>query len=488
MVKSKKINPSLKNNIILNTIYQILTVVTPFITAPYISRVLGADGVGTYSYTQSIQTYFLLCAALGTASYGAREIARNRDSVEKRSKLFWEIELMSVSTSAFIIILWFIFVIFSSNYKIIYLILSLNIIAVMMDISWFFTGLEQFKYIVSKNMVFKILGIICIFVFVKNKDDLLKYIVIMTLSTFLGNLSMWLAIPKFICKVRIKSLNIFSHFKETLVYFLPTIATSIYTVLDKSLIGLITNDLNENGYYEQATKIINIAKSLTFTALNSVMGARISYLFSENKTEEVRKHIRQSIEYIMFTGVGIAFGILGIAHNFVPVFFGPGYDRVIGLLYVFSPMILIIGISNCLGSHYYTPSGKRAQSAKYLIAGSICNLVLNLALIPIFGSRGAAIASVLAESFITALYFKNCSGFITLKGLCDIGWKKIISGILMLTVVLLIGKIQVSNKIILIGLQVVCGVFVYVIGLLAMKDVWISQIIMNFSKRKIKFK
>lgn len=481
-----KEKPNIKVNIMLNTMYQILSVIAPFITAPYVSRVLGADGVGTYSYTQSIQAYFLLFAALGTATYGAREISRNRDDEQKRSNLFWEIELMSVATSVFALILWGVVIMVSAKYRIVYSILSLCIVATALDISWFYTGMEQFKYIVTKNTVFKIIGIVCTFVFIKEKDDLLKYIAIMTFSTLFGNLSMWLTIPKFIHGIKLKSLKILPHFKETLIYFVPTIATSIYTVLDKTLIGAITNDLNENGYYEQATKIINIAKSLTFTAVNSVMGARISYLFAENKIDEIYSRIRQSIEYILFMGVGIGYGLLGVANKFVPVFFGEGYNKVIGLLYIFSPMVIIIGVSNCLGSQYYTPAGKRAQSAKYLIVGSVCNLVLNLIFIPNFGAYGAAIASVLAETIITVLYFRNCDNFMTLRMLIDAGWKKFLAGGIMFVSVLLIGKIPLSNSIASIGLQVVSGVFIYSLMLVALRDKWMCQMVSKFINKNLK--
>ena len=152
----------------------------------------------------------------------------------------------------------------------------------------------------------------------------------MSLTTLLGTMSMWIYLPKFLKKVKIKELKIVHHFKETLIYFIPTIATSIYTVLDKTLIGVITNNEKENGFYEQATKIINMTKALTFTSLNTVLGARISYLFVEEKMDEIRKRIDASINYIFLMGFGIMFGLMGVANRFVPAFFGSGYEEVAG--------------------------------------------------------------------------------------------------------------------------------------------------------------
>lgn len=240
-------------------------------------------------------------------------------------------------------------------------------------------------------MTCKIAGVICIFQFIKNKEDLFIYIFLNALILMLGNLSMWVFLPKMLVRVNIKEFGLKKHFKETLIYFIPTIATSVYTVLDKSLIGVITHDACENGYYEQATKIVNMAKSVVFVSVNAVMGARISYLCSENKIDEIKQRINRSMDFIFMLGFGAMFGIIGASATFVPIFFGKGYEPVSGLLNWMAPLIVIIGVSNCLGSQYYTPAGFRGQSAKYIIAGSCTNLVMNLILIPQLGSMGAVI-------------------------------------------------------------------------------------------------
>ena len=275
------VNPSIKKNVILSTAYQLLTVITPFITAPYIARVLGADGVGIVSYTESIQTYFSMFAALGTVGYGTREIARVRNNVAARSKLFFEIELLTILTTTFCLLLWFVWIYANVNYRVYYLVWTMTILSVIFDISWLYMGMEQFQYIVYRNAFFRILGIVALFLFVKTHDDLAIYIAITAGSALLGNLSMWLYLPKMVVRVDWRHLRVWPHFKETLIYFIPTIATSIYTVLDKTLLGVFVGSAVENGYYEQTTKIIRISQSLTFAALNSVLQARMSLLFAE---------------------------------------------------------------------------------------------------------------------------------------------------------------------------------------------------------------
>ena len=172
------------------------------------------------------------------------------------------------------------------------------------------------------------------------------YIFLMSLTHLLGTLSMWMYIPRMVFRPCLREFRLWMHLRETLVYFVPTVAASLYTVLNKVLIGAVGGDPRENGYYEQADKIIGMAKMLAFVSLNSVMGARMSWLFGQGADEEIRRRILRSMDYVLFSGIGIVFGLVGVAPRFVPWFFGPGYDKAAGLIVLLSPIVLIIGISN----------------------------------------------------------------------------------------------------------------------------------------------
>ena len=470
--------PSLKKNIAISTVYQVLLIILPIITAPYVARVLGPDQSGIYDYTNSIQTYFAMFAALGTASYGAREIARVRDDAALRSKLFWEIELMTVMTSAVCIIVWFIFIAFTPQYKVIYLVLTMGLFSTMFDISWFFAGMEQFKYTVTKNAACKLIGVVLMFLFVKKQEDLLLYIIIITASTMIGNLSMWLYVPRFTQKVDFKTLKFGRHFRETLIYFIPSIATSVYTVLDRTLIGVITKNKAENGFYHYTMQIVNMMKALTFSSLNMVLGSRIADLFAEEKYDEIKVRIRDSINYILFMGIGICFGLSGVAKRFVPVFLGPGYDRVIIMLMLMSPIVVIIGVSNCLGSQYYTPSGNRKLSAKFIIIGALVNLVLNLILIPRYWGYGAIAASLIAEMVITVLYLKFCKGYLTVDTIVREGSRKLAAGVAMFAVIRIIDRF-IASDIIALLIEVAVGFSVYCIMIVLLRDTFITEIVMG---------
>lgn len=466
------IKSSIKFNIVLNTFYQILSMCIPLITAPYISRVLGNENIGIYSYTSSIVTFFSLFSGLGTAIYGAREISRNREDKYKVSQLFWEIEIVSLISSSICFILWMIWIYHTSHYKIIYIILSFNILNFAADISWFYNGLEQFKYEITKNSIVKILGVVLIFWCVKNSDDLIRYILISSASTFLGTLSMWISIPKFIVKINIRSINIWPHFKETLIYFIPTIATSFYTVLDKTLIGIISIDPNENGFYEQATKIITLTQLFTFVPINNVIQSRNSYLFAVNDIDGIKKIIKISLHFCLTIGLGIFLGILAIGDIFIPIFYGNGYEGTIPILYILSPIIVISSIGAIMKMQYYTPLGLKKEIAIYIIVGVIINLVLNIMLIPYFRAIGAAFASVIAETVITFLYLYKSNNIINIKDITIIAWTKVIAGVIMMIVVFGLKKCfahTIQNLLFCITI----GIVIYFSVLMILKDVFI---------------
>ena len=475
---STNTQPSLQKNIAISTLYQVLIIILPLITAPYIARVLGPDQSAVYDYTNSIMTYFSMFAALGTASYGVREIARVREDVAMRSKLFWEIELMTVMTSAACIAVWFAFIALTPRYKVIYVVLTMGLFSTMFDISWFFAGMEQFKYTVTKNAACKLIGVVLMFLFVKKEDDLLLYIIIITASTMIGNLSMWMYMPRFIEKVDFRTLTFRRHFHETLIYFVPTIATSIYTVLDRTLIGVLTQNKAENGCYHYAMQIVNMMKALTFASLNMVLGSRLSFLFAEKRYDEIRERIADSINYILFMGIGICFGMIGVARRFVPVFLGPGYDRVITMLMLMSPIVIIIGISNCLGSQYYTPAGFRKLSARYIITGAVVNLLLNLVLIPRYWGYGAIVASLIAETVITVLYMRNCNGYLKVETIAKGSWKKLIAGAIMLAVIKAIDSL-IPFDIIALFAEVAVGFTVYCAVIALLRDSFMTELLMG---------
>lgn len=392
---------SLKKNYFYNVLYQVLVIILPIITTPYISRVLGATNIGIYSFTLSITTYFILFGSLGTSLYGQREIAYVQDDKYKRSKVFIEIFLLRLITMLIsMFIFYFVFVNSKNDYKIYYTVLFLELVASVFDISWFYQGLEEFKKIVIRNTIVKIISIISIFIFVKNQNDLLKYFIIYVLSNLFGNLSLWINLKKYIGKIDLKQINVFKHLKPTLVLFLPQIAVQIYTVLDKTMIGAIIVDKSETGFYDQSQKIVKILLA-TITSLGTVMLPRISNKFSKKEYEAIEKYVYKSFNVVIMLALPLIIGLCVCIDRFVPIFFGNGYEKVSILIKIISPILLLIGLSNVIGYQYLLPMKKQKQYTISVITGAITNLLVNLLLIPRFGAVGASIGTVMAEFIVT---------------------------------------------------------------------------------------
>ena len=468
ITKSQNEQPSIKKNFFYNTGYKILTYIIPLITAPYTARIFGADGTGIQSFTGSVSAYFVLFATLGTVSYGMREIAMCRDDKKKRSKTFWEIELLSIATTSVCLVAWIVLIIFSEKYTPYYVVLTMNIIGVAFDISWFFSGLENYKLIVIRNTIFRLIGVAILFLVVREKSDLLLYWALTAASGLIGNISLWFALPRHLVKVPFKNMHFKKHLKETMVYFVPTIATTVYTVLDKTMIGVITKDTKENGYYEQTNKLVTMALSLLMS-FNIVMNTRMSYLFANKKIKEMKERLTKSIDFSLWLAVPMTAGFIGIAKRFVPFFYGPGYDKVITLLYVYSPLIIIIAISNCLAEQFLIPTGKIRKNSIAVMVGALVNLCCNVFLITYFKSVGAAIASIIAETVITCIIVYYSRTMMVWKTILKKMWKRIIAAIPMVIVVSIIGRVNIS-AVFVVSMQIIVGIGIYFLTLIILKD------------------
>lgn len=389
-------------NYFYNLSYQILVLIVPLITTPYVARVLGAKGVGTFSYTNSIVQYFVLFGCVGLNLYGQREVAYVEHEKTKRDKVFWELVILRIITVSISLFVYLLSLASDGAYAFLFLIMSLDVLASMVDISWFFQGIEDFKKIVVRNFIVKITGVVLIFLFVKSSDDLYLYVICQSATLLFGNLSMWVYIPKLVGKVQVRQLNIKKHIKPTLVLFLPQIATSVYTVLDKTMIGLLTGIEEEVAYYEQGQKIVKIAMTLV-TSLGTVMMPRIANLFKQNQLKQVREHLLKSFRFVFFLSFPMMFGLMAISCNLVPWFFGSGYDKVVPNMMVISPILVIIALSNITGTQYLLPIGRQKEYTFSVVVGCVVNFSMNLLLIPPLLSIGAAIATVIAESSVTSV-------------------------------------------------------------------------------------
>ncbi len=460
--------PSIKINYILNFSYQLLAIIVPVITTPYVSRILHADGIGAYSYTFSIATYCAMISALGLTTYGQLEAAKLRDNIHERSVLFWEISIARMILTVFAAFLYFWFGKFLSNNIVLYRIMLIYIIAEALDVSWFFQGLEMFKITVLRNIIVRLLSTICIFVYIREGNDLTLYAIILQASSLVGNILLWPSIFQFVKWCPIKQLVFYRHWKKSIIFFIPTIATSVYTVLDKSMIGLITKSSFENGYYEQAHKIEQIIL-VALTSLGTVTLPRLTYLWDKGDDSSVRRMLNKSTSFILVLSLPMMFGLIAIADRLIPLFLGIGYEPCILMLRIFSILLVVVGLDNTIGKQCLVARGYQRFFNRGVIAGACINFLANLILIPRFGGNGAAIGSVLAEVTILCIFLYYGRDVISVnsivKGLLRYGF----FGIVMEICTWMVGKILPMTVFGLI-VQILVGGFVYLFLLFITKD------------------
>lgn len=466
---------SISKNYLYNMSYQLLTLLTPFITTPYLARVLEPQGIGLYSYTTSIVAYFILLASLGIANYAQREIAYQQNDRYLQSRTFYEVNLLQLILVGVSLLSYYLLVSQLSGNHLIYWIQALNIIAVIFDITWFFQGLEEFGKIVLRNFVIRIMTIILIFLLIHTPDDLYKYIFLLGMMNILSALSIWFYLPQYLTRVSRKSLCIFRNFPIIIQLFLPQVAIQLYTVLDKTMIGVITGSPLENGYYEQAEKIIKLSLTVV-TSLGVVMLPRIASSFSQGKLDVIRRNMMQSYRFVLFLTLPMFFGFIAISHNFVPWFFGPGYDKVIPLMQILSMLVIAIGLSNVTGIQYLLATNQQNKLTLSVVCGAVVNFILNLLLIPQLQSIGAAIASLIAECVVTLAQFYIVRQVFPLSAILPLAKKYFLSAAIMFALLQALNQ-YLRPDLFHLALTVVVGILSYTILLLIFKDEMLSWVI-----------
>lgn len=461
------------NNYIYNTLYQVLLLISPLIITPYISRVLGVVNIGTYDYTQSIATYFVLIGAVGTALYGRREIAYLQSSPEQRTKAFWEIELFRIVSVFLFSILYYIAFCNNGSNAILFRILTIEIIATAFDISWFFMGMEDFKLVVIRNSIIKIIGILCVFAFVKTEKDLFIYALCMTVPIFIGNMSLWFTIRRYTVDVELYKneliCGIKKRLKPILILFLPQIAVDVYTVLDKTMIGLLAADISQVGYYSQAQKVIKVVLALV-TSIGTVMLPAMSAKFAKGEYDDIKNAIERVFKFVFMLSFALLFGICGVVSEFVPVFFGKGYEPVISLMIIISPIIVIIATSDVIGKQFLLPTNQQYYYTSSIIIGAVVNFILNILLIPSWNAIGASVATVVAELSVTFTQCVFVRKQLPLRDCFSGSLRYLCYGFVMFLVVRAVGKAFIAKQIIKLIVMIATGVLVYFIELIITKD------------------
>lgn len=394
---------NIKKNVLYSIIHQFIIVLTPLILSPYIARVLGAEGVGVYTYSFTIVQYFGMFILLGLANYGNRAISRAKVDKEKLNSEFISIYALQLMLGIIITLLYLGYALFFAEYRMYALIQMIYIIAMAIDVSWFLYGMEEFKVIAVRSTLIKVLTCILCIICIRDLGDLYKYILFMSLSYMASALACWPTVIRNIEYKKVGFKNIIRHIKPNLTLFVPVIAISIYSSMDIIMLGMLKSKI-EVGYYTNTNSIVRIPLAF-ITGFGTVMLPRVSNMLVSGDDSEVENFLKKSLIYVIGTASAISFGTMSIVNIFIPWYLGPGYERCIVLAYFMLPCQVILAIANVIRTQYIIPYGKDNVYIISVFIGAIVNFIINLILMKNYGAVGAAIATVIAETAVCAYQF-----------------------------------------------------------------------------------
>lgn len=443
-------------NFLYNAIYQIFIYIIPILTTPYISRVLGADNVGIYSYTYSIVYYFMLLSMLGINNYASRKIARNEQNKEKLNKTFSSIYFLQLMLNIICIICYLILCYFVKyDNKMVMYIQLIYLISAGFDINWLYFGLEKFKITISRNVIIKLLSLILVFTLVKKSDDLWIYTLIMSGSTLISQLYLWIFLKKEVSFTRVSLKEIFCNLKPCLILFIPVVSYGIYRVMDKTMLGYFSTNF-ELGNFESAEKIINIPISF-ITALGTVM---LPHMSKMNETEIIEKNY-ESFELTYFIIFPMLVGLLIIADDFSLFFFGSEFTKVGELMRLLSTSIIFTATANVIRTGFLIPTKRDKIYVASTVFGAIINLIINVILIPKYGSIGACIGTIAAEFTVMFYQVWKCRTFFNTKRILKIMLKYLVKSLIMGISLIIIG-ILIKQSLSRLIIQILTALIIYI--------------------------
>ncbi|MBU3111043.1 flippase [Clostridium lacusfryxellense] len=462
---------SLLVNVVYNFIYTGLNLLFPLITAPYVSRILGASNLGKVNFAAVIVNWFVLFAIFGTSTYGVREVAKVRDNKEKLNKLFSEIVLINGALSLIVAVVYYVFIFnvpqFSSEISL-FVIMSLSIILNMFDIDWFYQGIEEYRYITIRSAFFKIISLICIFIFINKAEHYIIYGLISVLATGLSWILNYIYSRKFV-KLNFRNINPLRHIKTLSIFFMHTFVVSIYTNIDQALLGFLVNTKSV-AFMNRSKTVVGMAISVS-TAISNVTLPRASY-YLRNDKKKFRQLLSEVPNFISWITIPISFACICLAPNIMYILGGKEFLQATFLLQVLSLTIIFSPLSSFLQNQVLIASGKEKIGLHCAIITSFLSLIFNSILIPKIGFLGAGITQVIAEiSAVSMRYYvaKKKLDYKEIKFINKSSISYVFSAFMMSAIVIYICS-SIDNLIISFAVSAIVGAMVYFIVLLLMKE------------------
>ena len=474
---------SLKKNAVFSFIKAFMNLAFPVITFPYASRILLPEGIGKVNFANSVVSYFIIIAGLGIGTYATREAAKVRNDKTQLTKFSKEIFSINLIATAIAYILFFIALIFIPKlnpYRTMLLICSTKILFTTLGMDWFYSALEDFKYITLRSVFFQAISLIFLFIFVRTKEDILWYTAFGIISSVGSNICNLFYCTKFIdLRLKIK-LELKKHIKPIFTFFGMTLATSIYTMLDTTMLGFLSTN-TEVGYYSAATKISHMVLSL-ITALTTVLLPRMSLYINYNDMDSFKTLSNKTVSIITLLSIPITTGLFLLAKPITLLFSGNEYIPAIIPMQVMTPIVFIISIGSITGPRMLAALNKEKFTLFSYIVGATCNIICNTILIPIFGALGAAIGTLIAESIVTGIQVIYLHQYIFTKDNFISLFHSIIATILMGSLIIVILK-NFNNILLKLIIASIGGMLFYAICLLLLKNKYFIEYYKIFTNK-----
>lgn len=406
---------SLTKNSFFYLIYEVLNVFFPLVTGIYVARMLLPEQIGEVAYAQNIVQYFVILSYLGIPTYGMREIAKCRDDKEKLNKLFSELFIINLVSTVFFLIIYILLVLVTPSLKenwLLYAIVGSQIALNALNITWLFTGLEEFQFISIRNIVFKIVNFALLVLLVRHPEDYLFYAAITVIGTA-GNYIVNVGYaPRFV-KFTTKNLCLKRHMKSIIYLVAVNLAIEIYTLVDVTMLGVM-RPKSTVAFYSYGNKIYKILLQVmnTFTI---VIVPRLAYYYSKQNHREFNELVTKTLKVLVLLGLPMIVGIQFLANDAVTIMYGSGYSSSATVLRILSLMIIVSPIGYLLGSRMLLISKQENKMLICVSLGAVVNVIGNYILIQKYSEYGAAIASVLSEIVVMLVYLYMGKEIYTLK-------------------------------------------------------------------------
>ena len=470
---------SLSSNYILYNLRKLLDVFVPLIIFPYVTRILGPEKLGKVGFAESIIGYFMIFSKLGIPSYGLREIARVRDDVYERSRVFWELSIVLFVTTIIAAFAYFYIVLTVPRFStdlLLYLVIFPTLIFSNFDYEWIYTAIEDQVFITKRYILVRILQCVLIFTLIRSSESFIIYAgIFVGLSSFSSLFNIF-HLRKYISFINTKQLNIKRHIRYIFIIFASVLGIQINRVLDVTMIGIMVDESSVS-FYNVANRIVMLARDLIL-GIVVILNPRIENFFKKGDYEAYKRYLSVSLYAVLLLAIPATVGIILLSSEMVDVIAGAEYTSSILSMQLLSPIIIIVGLANIVVCLVLYPNRRESRYTITVFVSAFTNIIFNFFMIPRLGHNGAILGTVLSEfitltiSTIMALpYLKKSLLTFSLKEFA----KYLASTGLVVVIVLLI-KHFMTNAIYVLVCSILITVPVYFITLIILKSICVMDL------------